>query len=209
MAIVEPFQKHTSRYEEWFDKNKFAYESELHAVKTLLPRRGRGIEIGVGTGRFAEPLGVCLGLEPSSAMSKVAQERGIQVVEGVAEAVPFGEGHFEFALMVTTLCFLDNAAAALAEIHRVLRPGGVLVIGFVDGDSQLGKKYQRHKQESVFYQRARFYSVGEVLGLLRRSGFRDSKFVQTLFHDTRAIKHVEPVRKGHGEGSFVVIRTEK
>ena len=41
---IEPFEKHTQKYEDWFDKNRFAYESELKAIKTLLPQKKMGIE---------------------------------------------------------------------------------------------------------------------------------------------------------------------
>jgi hypothetical protein len=74
-----------------FEKNVFAYKSELQAVRYLLPKRGTGVEIGVGTVRFAEPLGIRVGVEPSKAMREVAQKRGIEVIDGVAEALPFND----------------------------------------------------------------------------------------------------------------------
>ncbi len=37
MPKIEPFEKYTNRYEEWFDKNKFVYESEVAAVRRLIP----------------------------------------------------------------------------------------------------------------------------------------------------------------------------
>ncbi len=72
MAKIEPFEKHETRYEEWFEKNIFAFESELQAIRYLLPKKGTGVEIGVGTGRFAVPLAIKIGVEPSKAMRKVA-----------------------------------------------------------------------------------------------------------------------------------------
>ena len=49
MANIEPFEKHAGEYEDWFERNKFAYESELRAVRTLLPASDNGIEIGIGS----------------------------------------------------------------------------------------------------------------------------------------------------------------
>jgi hypothetical protein len=66
----EPFEKYAQKYDEWFDKNKFAYESELQAIKELLPINKNGIEIGVGSGRFASPLGIKLGVDPSKKNDK-------------------------------------------------------------------------------------------------------------------------------------------
>jgi hypothetical protein len=56
-----------------------------------LPKSGTGVEIGVGTGRFAEPLGIRVGVEPSKAMRQVAQKRGIEVIDGVAQVLPFDD----------------------------------------------------------------------------------------------------------------------
>ena len=57
MANIEPFEKHAEQYEAWFERNRFAYESELHGVKMIMPESINGIEIGAGSGRFAAPLG--------------------------------------------------------------------------------------------------------------------------------------------------------
>ena len=103
MANFKPFENYSLKYDEWFDKNRFIYESELQAVKELLPISKNGIEVGVGSGRFAAPLGIKLGLDPSRKMGKIAEKRGIKVIEGVAESLPFPDSHFDFILMVTTI----------------------------------------------------------------------------------------------------------
>ena len=78
MTKIESFEKFAEQYDGWSERNRFAYESELRAVKILLPENGRGIEIGVGSGRFAGPLGIKLGVEPSEAMREIASQRGIE-----------------------------------------------------------------------------------------------------------------------------------
>ena len=89
MPKIKPFEEHVDRYEEWFVRNRFAYKSKLQAIRVMLPEGGTGIEIGVGTGRFAAPLGIKLGIEPSKAMRQIAQrKRAIEVICGVAEALP-------------------------------------------------------------------------------------------------------------------------
>ena len=67
MDGVEVFEKFAERYDSWFDRNPYAYKSELKAISALIPK-GKGIEIGVGTGRFAKPLGIKFGIEPSRKM---------------------------------------------------------------------------------------------------------------------------------------------
>lgn len=209
MARIEPFEKHPLQYEQWFDRHKFAYESELQAIKKLLPQRGNGLEIGVGSGRFAAPLGIKLGLEPSRKMMEIAQGRGIEVIGGVGESLPFRNSQFDFATMVTTICFLDNVEVAFNEAYRILKPGGCLIIGFIDKDSSIGQLYQQHKDENVFYRIATFYSVDEVVSHLKMAGFKSFNFTQTIFHDLAEIKGIEPVRDGYGEGSFVVVKAVK
>ncbi|ASJ03782.1 methyltransferase type 11 [Thermococcus profundus] len=209
MPKIEPFEKHRDRYENWFERNRYAYLSELEAVKMLLPKEGKGAEIGVGTGRFAAPLGIKLGVEPSKAMAEIARTRGIKVIEGTAENLPFEDESLDYLLMVTTICFVDDPEKALREAHRVLRPGGALIIGFVDRNSPIGRFYEEHKNESTFYKEARFFSTEELLELLKKVGFRGFEIVQTLFHRLDEIKSVEPVKSGYGEGSFVVIKAVK
>jgi len=102
MAKVEPFERFTQRYEEWFEKHRLAYLSELRAVDMLLPEnRERCVEIGVGTGRFAVPLGIKYGVEPSKKMAEIARKRGITVYEGVAENLPFEDESFDCVLLST------------------------------------------------------------------------------------------------------------
>jgi ubiquinone/menaquinone biosynthesis C-methylase UbiE len=209
MAKIDPFEKHASQYEEWFENNKFAYESELQAIKEQLPESKNGIEIGVGSGRFAAPLGIKLGLDPSKEMRKLAQKKGIEVIDGVAEAIPFGDSQFDFVLMVTTLCFLDDVEAALKEIHRVLKSGGSFILGFINANSPMGRLYQQKKNDNVFYREATFYSAEEVVARLKKAGFKDFDFKQTLFHTLTDIRDIEPVKEGYGEGSFVVVEATK
>ncbi len=209
MPKIEPFERHTLRYEAWFEHNDFVYRSELTAIKTILPREGCGIEIGVGTGRFAAPLGIRFGVEPSARMGRVAMQNGIAVINGVAEALPLAEAQFDFVLMVTTICFIDDLDAGLQQLYRILKPTGRAIIGFIDKESSIGKQYQQHKNESVFYRIATFYTTQEVVSALQRAGFSDFDFVQTVFHNLTEVEMVEPVRRGYGDGSFVVIAALK
>ncbi|MBT8382321.1 MAG: SAM-dependent methyltransferase, partial [Ignavibacteria bacterium] len=79
MANIEPFEKYPDLYDEWFSTNYLTYQSELHAVKDFLPESGVGIEIGMGSGRFAKPLGINLGVDPSSKMRMIAHSRRIDI----------------------------------------------------------------------------------------------------------------------------------
>ncbi|MDP8218279.1 MAG: class I SAM-dependent methyltransferase [Candidatus Theseobacter exili] len=206
MSVFDIFYR---KYDAWYDRNRFAYLSELEALKRVIPKEARGVEIGVGTGRFAVPLGIRFGVEPSFEMAFLAKERGVEVFQATAEQLPFPDLSFDFAVMVTTICFLDNIVTAFGEVYRVLKTNGQLIIGFVDKNSSLGKLYQKNKAQSVFYSIANFYSTDEVLSYLKKTGFSEFAFRQTIFHDLREIKKVEPVINGCGKGSYVVIKAKK
>ncbi|MFH1091307.1 MAG: class I SAM-dependent methyltransferase [Pseudomonadota bacterium] len=209
MPKVTPFEEHSEQYEDWFTRHRWVYEAELRAVKSLLPEKGRGMEVGVGSGRFAAPLGIKIGVEPSSRLRRIAEERGLQVLDGVAEALPFDEAEFDFVLMVTVVCFVDDVDQSIQEAGRVLKKDGHLLIGLLDRESPLGRVYQKHQGENVFYQEATFFSVDEIVEVMRRAGFQDFQFRQTIFSDPSETTPDEPIRPGYGQGSFVVIRGGK
>ncbi|HEX9803749.1 MAG TPA: class I SAM-dependent methyltransferase [Gammaproteobacteria bacterium] len=209
MPRSTPFEQHHQRYDEWFVHHEAAYHSELLAVRALLPWRGAGLSIGVGTGRFAAPLGVQFGIDPAREVLAYAAGRGISVARGIAEALPFADQSFHRILIVTTLCFVDDAAAMLSEARRVLQPGGALVIGFIDRASALGQHYLAHQAENVFYRDATFFSAEEVERLLQETGFSEPLWVQTLFGRLEQTREIEPVREGYGEGAFVVVRATR
>ncbi|WP_207682655.1 class I SAM-dependent methyltransferase [Desulfonema magnum] len=209
MPKISPFEKYADQYEEWFEKYPRVYEAELRAVKAMMPSPGHGVEIGVGSGRFAGPLGIKIGVEPSEHMAKIAEKRGIQVLNGVAEDLPLEDASVDFVLMVTTICFVDDINKALAEAYRVLSYGGCLIIGFVDRESRIGQIYLSRQKENVFYKDARFFFVDELAGLMTQAGFVNLTFGQTLFKPLSEITSNEPVIPGHGKGSFVVVSGRK
>jgi SAM-dependent methyltransferase len=209
MPRIAPFEAHHERYDSWFERYEAAYHSELLAVRALLPWEGLGLEVGVGTGRFAAPLGVQWGIDPSPAMRSYATRRGISVRPGTAEQLPFEDESFDTVLMVTTICFVDDIWQAFAEAHRVLCPGGQLVIGFIDRASKLGEEYLYARLEQVFYREATFHSGPEVDALLNKTGFENPLWVQTLSKRLDDVVEIEPMRSGHGQALFVVVRAER
>jgi SAM-dependent methyltransferase len=209
MKKYNVFEKYAEEYDAWFEANPWVYQSEIQAVSKALPQKGIGVEIGVGTGRFSVPFGITIGVEPSGAMAAIARSRGITVYDAKAENMPFDKNAFDFVLMVTAICFLENPLRAIKEINRILRPGGKILIGMLDKDSPIGRSYESKKKSSKFYQSANFHAIGQVLEWLRISGFNHMKVLQTIFKRTDEISSLEPVKNGHGEGLFVVISAEK
>ena len=208
-GAIKPFEQYPSEYDAWFERNSVAYEAELRAIRAVLPTSGSGVEIGVGTGRFAAPLGIRVGVDPSPAMAAIARARGIEVTIAKAERLPFAAEEFDFALMVTTICFVDDVGAAFREAARVLKSGGSLTVGFIDRDSPLGRQYAARKGRDPFYRDARFYSVEDVSLQFQRAGFSKPVASQTIFCSAGSMSNEQPVKSGHGEGSFVVLKATK
>jgi ubiquinone/menaquinone biosynthesis C-methylase UbiE len=206
---ISPFENNTERYEMWFERHNAAYNAEIRAIRRLIPDRGSGLEIGVGTGRFAIPFNIKTGVEPSKSMAEIARKRKINVVEAVAEKLPFEDSSFDFALMVTSICFVDDIELSFKEAYRVLKDRGSLIVGFVDRNSPLGRIYEKNREKSVFYRSAKFYSSDEVITYLKKAGFKSFTCVQTIFHHLDEVRDNEEIKEGCGEGSFVVIRAMK
>jgi len=142
-------------------------------------------------------------------MRRLAESRGITVLDGIAENLPLENEKFDLVLMITTLCFLDDVKKAFSEVYRILKPEGYFVNGFVDKNSKIGKIYQKYKDRSIFYKEAVFFSTKEVVKLIDEAGFRKIEFRQTIFSPLDKINKVNIVKKGYGEGSFIVIRAQK
>jgi len=206
------FETEADRYERWFENHPETYRSEVAAIQAALndvSPNGRGLEIGTGTGRFSVPFGITEGVEPSAAMRRIAERRGLKVLDAKAEALPYGDYTFDFALIITTICFVDDPLKACRETYRVLKAGGRLVIGLVDVDSNLGQRYETRRNKSRFYHTARFFSVPEVVTIMDGAGFGNFSYHQTLFRSPETPDVEEPVKEGFGKGGFVVISGKK
>ncbi len=208
-ASPDPFEDHAAHYESWFDRHPAAYASELAAVRELWPAGEDAVEIGAGAGDFAAPLGIRRGVDPAAAMRARAAARGVDVLEGVAEDLPWPDASCDAALMVTAICFVSDPDRSLREIRRILRPGGHVVVGFVDADTPLGREYRAHRAESRFYRSARFFAPADIARLLETAGFTGLETRQTLFSHPDRMTRPDPVRPGSGQGAFVVIRGRK
>lgn len=192
------FDQNTLAYDNWFEKHAVIYQSELLAVQQVIPPNKTGIEIEVGTGRFSQPLNIKFGVEPSENMARLAEQRGIEVYHSVAESLPIENKTFDFALMVTTVCFLSDIPKAFAEFHRILKANGEFILAIIEKNSELGKKYLIEIFKSKFYKEAQFYSTEEVSQLLRQSNFHSFSYWQTLTSaNTNAI---EQPQNGFGKG---------
>lgn len=160
-------------------------ELERGAVLGLLPPlAGRDVvDVGCGDGTYALAAAAAgarvVGIDPSERALAVARRRAadarqvIDLREGRAEALPLATASCDVVLAVTVLCFVGDARAAVAEMARVLRPGGVAVLGELAWPSAWAT-WRRVKGwlGSPTWREARFRSRGEIEDLLRGAGLR-------------------------------------
>jgi len=184
--MIEIFERYWERYDSWYDRNREIFLKEVELIRRNLGEFKRGLEVGVGTGRFAVELGIECGLDLSNAMLRLSKSRGIEVVKACAEILPFKQV-FDLVLFAFTLCFLENPIDALRSARDVLVNGGRVVVCCVPRDSKLAEDYMS-RRDSPFYSKARFYTTSEILNMLKdvkldvvKTDFEDIKYGRDVF----------------------------
>ena len=210
LEVGHVFDREARRYDAWFDSpaGQVLFRAEVEAVRRLvrgLP--GPWLEVGVGTGRFAQALGVPYGVDPAWGVLQLARRRGIRVVQGRGEALPFLDRTVGTVLLIMTLCFADPLPL-LEDAKRVLAPGGGIIVADILRDSLWGRWYLDKKAAGdLFYQHAGFYSLEELQELLVRAGLAFAGASSTLTQPPSESVTAEPVYDGIRPGaSFVCLR---
>lgn len=207
------FDSMASEYDSWFeDKGKLIFTIEIRALQQVLSSLPKPwLEIGVGSGRFAQALGIENGLDPSIELLKIARNRGINAFLGRGEAAPFNDDIFGAAFLIVTLCFVESPLKVLIEANRLLKKGGDIVLGLVLRESPWGKFYELKKERGhQFYKHATFYSYAELEAVLVQAGFSIEKVISTLFQKPDKVEHMESPQHGFSPGAgFTVIMARK
>jgi len=209
------FDSHASEYDAWYDTEagRAIFATEVDCLKPLLHHYSRPyLEIGVGSGRFAQALGIEYGVDPAPTLLRMARIRGIQVIEAIGEKLPFSDMMFGGLLMAFTLCFLENPQKSLQEAWRVLEPEGGLVLGLILRNSPWAEFYaSKGRKGHPIYSKARFFSKDEVESLLRMCGFKVLDYRSTLFQLPGQSRYLpEHAVMGYQEAAgFVAIGSHK
>jgi ubiquinone/menaquinone biosynthesis C-methylase UbiE len=105
--------------------------------RVLSAAEGRVLEIGIGSGHnlpfYGRGADEVIGLEPSPKLLAMARRaegaraRAVDLIEGSAEAIPLDRASVDTVVTTWTLCSIPDASRALAEMRRVLKPGGRLL----------------------------------------------------------------------------------
>ena len=106
------------------------------ALKRAGVHRGAAVlDVGFGTGLLARqalkligPQGRLVGVDPSAGMLAQSDLPGVELLEGTAESLPVSDAAFDFVTMGYALRHIGDVRAAFSEFHRVLKPGGAVLI---------------------------------------------------------------------------------
>ncbi len=158
------FDDHWNIYDGWYNFHTLEYSEEIEFLKSILPP-GKGVEIGVGTGRFSVPLKIEYGLDYAINMLKVAKSRGIEVILGDAYKTPFKDKSFDFSLFMVTLCFLEKPFDALVEAKRISKK---VISVILDKNSEYVSDLIKNRKG--FYRYAKFFSLDDLLDLYSKAG---------------------------------------
>ena len=206
---ASPFDFLASAYDAWFEgEGKLIFAIEVQAFQAVLLSLPKPwLEIGVGSGRFAQALGIETGVDPSIKLVQIARRRGITAFLGRGEEELFEDGFFGTVFLIVTLCFVNSPLAVLKQACRIVVPGGKIVLGLVLGESPWGKLYeQKKKQGHRFYKYATFYRYDEVAKLLEQAGFSIKQVISTLFQRPDKVKRMELPQRGYSSSAgFTVI----
>lgn len=133
---------------------------------------GPGVALAQLLGRV--PNGTVTGVEASTSMARQARdrfrdaiaERRLKIHTGDAAPLPFDEGTFDKVSATHVVYFWPDQVATVGELRRVLRPGGVLAVGYQEQDRMPPRAAQ-----GLAAAGARLVGPGEVEDIARRAGF--------------------------------------
>jgi ubiquinone/menaquinone biosynthesis C-methylase UbiE len=164
-----------ARYEEGRDAGYHALVDRLEVDFALRFARGAQVlEAGCGTGLILKELAMharsAIGVDLSAGMLAKARGRGLRVVQGSVAELPFPDERFDMVCSFKVLAHVERIREAVAELSRVTRPGGHLVLEFYNPLSLRGL-VKRLKPPSAISHRAtdeHVYTRYDTLGAIRR-----------------------------------------
>ena len=222
--MAEIFDDWPEKYDQWFETPIGGlvreYESRL-LLEMARPARGeRILDVGCGTGIFTLDLLAAgarvTGLELSRPMLRRAGKKAsglpFSMVQGDMRGLPFADRSFDKTVSVTAIEFVEDARAAVAELFRVTRPGGCIVVACLNSLSPwaVRRKAAAREGHSIF-RHTRFRSPEEMTSFAPFSAVIKTAVHFQKHDDPERAKGIERNGEAQGldTGAFLVVRWEK
>ncbi len=177
--MTEIFDDWPEKYDQWFESSigrlVREYEGRLFLEMTRPGQGERILDVGCGTGIFTLDLlaagsrvtGLELSLPMLRRAGKKAAGRPFHMVQGDMRALPFADASFDKAVSVTAIEFLEDARGGIAELFRVTRPGGLVVVASLNSLSPwAARRKAAAKEGHVIFRHACFRSPADMAALV-------------------------------------------
>jgi len=228
------FDQYAGKYDAWFMENQNLLRSEVALVAKVMKNCGRALSVGCGSGLFEyflkKDYGIAIeeGLEPSATMAEIAEKRGMDVTIATAEEGNMGTETYDTIMFNGTPSYISDLEAAFEKAYYGLKKGGKIVVIDVPKEGSFALLYnlaktvgswddelfQGVRPPSVypieFVKDANWRTTGEKVELLKKVGFGQLEYAQTLTrHPLYANESYEEPQDGYEKGDYVAIRATK
>lgn len=222
--MAEIFDEWPEKYDQWFESpiGRLVRDSESRLLLEMArPSQGeRILDVGCGTGVFtldflavgSRVTGFELSLPMLKRAGKKATGRPFYMVQGDMRSLPFSDSSYDKTVSVTAIEFLEEARGAAAELFRVTKPGGLVVVASLNSLSPWATRRKAAAQKGhIIFEHAHFRSPAEMADLVPFPAL-----IKTAVHFQ---KHDDPERaqelerdgnaRGLDTGAFLVARWRK
>lgn len=162
-----------------YDREKLAtistFEEYLRRISLRAPKGGTLLDVGAATGTFVELANIAgfaaEGVELSAYAAGAAQVKGLKVKQGRLEDAGYPGNHFDVVTLFDVFEHITDPKGLLAEVSRILKPGGLLVVNTVDADSLYARILGKYWHLILPPEHLLYFSVKNFASFVERNGF--------------------------------------
>ncbi len=220
------FDKEAAAYDSWYETKlgKFVDEVETGCAFSLLSlEKGKSVlDIGCGTGNFSLKLAKrgyrVVGVDVSEEMLAIAEKRAaadgvdIEFILMDAHRLDFADESFDCVFSMAVFEFLEDPEKVLEEMFRAGKPGGTIIMGTINRESDWGKLYtSRAFREDTVFKHARFFTPEDLKKLKPRHmvAMKECLFIPPDADEADITSCMEEKLKKEKKGGFICVAWRK